>query len=287
MNIIKIFKLFPTQEKCIEYLEEKRWGGKIYCPYCKSENIHKAKDRSRHFCNNCQTSFSVTVNTIMHDSRLPLQKWFLAICLIANAKKGISSRQLARDLDLPVKTSYSLSQRIRKAMLGEKSPLLKGIIEIDETYIGGKPRFRNGGNKRGRGTKKQMVVGAVQRQGGVIAMPYSEFKQKDARNLILENVDLAKSEVYTDEYRVYNRVGNLAPHSQVNHGAKQYVNGKIHTNTIEGFWALVKRQHYGQHHHYSKKYTDKYIGEAVFKYNHRNESGEEIFDRILERTLNV
>jgi hypothetical protein len=105
----------------------------------------------------------------MHDSRLPLQKWFLAICLIANAKKGISSRQLARDLELPVKTAYSLSQRIRKAMLGEKSPLLKSSIEIDETYIGAKPRYRNGGsNKRGRGTRKQMVVGAVERNGSIV-----------------------------------------------------------------------------------------------------------------------
>lgn len=288
MNIMKIFRLFPTQEKCIEYLENKRWGNKVYCPYCKSINIHKSRERNRHFCNNCQTSFSVTVNTIMHDSRLPLQKWFLAICLIANAKKGISSRQLARDLELPVKTAYSLSQRIRKAMLGEKSPLLKGIIEIDETYIGGKPRYRNGGgNKRGRGTKKQMVVGAVERNGSVVAMPYDTFKQKDARNLILENIDIANSHVYTDEYKVYNRVNLLAKRSQVNHGAKQYVNGNIHTNSIEGFWAIVKRQRYGQHHHYSKKYTDKYIAEAVFKYNHRNDDEENIFNKIIERTLNV
>ncbi|AHA27540.1 Transposase [Candidatus Liberibacter americanus str. Sao Paulo] len=158
MNIIKIFEVFPTQEKCIEFLERKRWGDNIYCPYCKNKNVHKSKERNRHFCNDCQTSFSVTVNTIMHDTRMPLQKWFLAICLIANAKKGISSRQLARDLGVPVKTAYSLSQRIRKAMLGEKSPLLKGIIELDEAYIGGKPRYSNNNNKRGRGTKNKWLL---------------------------------------------------------------------------------------------------------------------------------
>lgn len=137
MNIISIFKNFPTQEKCIKHLEQLRWNNGTYCPYCKSKNTYKIKDIHRHHCNGCKKSFSVTVNTIMHDTRLPLQKWFLAISLIANAKKGLSSRQLARDLDLPVKTAYSLSQRIRKAMIGEKSPFLKGIIEIDETYIGG------------------------------------------------------------------------------------------------------------------------------------------------------
>ena len=167
MNIIQIFNLFPTQKDCIDYLENVRWAKGVYCPYCKSTNTHKSKehDRFRHYCNNCKRAFSVTVNTIMHDTRLPLQKWFLAISLLANAKKSISSLQLSRDLDLPYKTAYSLAQRIRKAMLGEKSPLLKGIIEIDETYIGGKPRYA-GVSKRGRGTDKTMVVGLIERNNG-------------------------------------------------------------------------------------------------------------------------
>ena len=287
MNIIKIFKMFPTQKDCINYLEKKRWDNQPYCPYCKSKNVNKSKDRYRYFCNGCECSFSVTVNTIMHDTRLPLQKWFLAISLIANAKKGISSRQLARDLELPVKTAYSLCQRIRKAMLGQKSPLLKGIIEIDETYIGGKPRYRNGNNKRGRGTKKTMVVGAVQRKGNVIASPYDKFNQSKVRDMVIENIDLSNSSICTDEYRVYNKLHNLSKHSKVNHGRREYVNGETHTNTIEGFWALVERAHYGQHHHYSKRYTNHYIGEAVFKYNNRNNNGQEIFDKIINRVLYV
>jgi hypothetical protein len=103
----------------------------------------------------------------------------------------------------------------------------------------------------------------------------------------LENIDIANSQVYTDEYKVYNKVNLLAKHSHVNHGAKQYVNEDVHTNSIEGFWSLVKRQHYGQIITIQKKYTDKYIAEAVFKYNHRNEDEEDVFNKIIERTLNV
>lgn len=288
MNIIKIFKLFPTQKECIKHLEEMRWSKGVYCPYCKSKKTRKAKeqDRYRHHCDGCKKSFSVTVNTIMHDTRLPLQKWFLAISLIANAKKGISSLQLSRDLELPYKTAYSLSQRIRKAMLGEKSPLLKGIIEIDETYIGGKPRHKNT-SKRGRGTDKTMVVGMLERNGSVIAKKVSSLNQKKAKNLILENVNIDKSEIHTDEYRVYNRLKKIIPHKKVNHGKKEYVRGNTHTNSIEGFWALVKRAHYGQHHHYSKKHTDLYIAEASFKHNHRKNTPLEAFTSILERLLYV
>ena len=266
MNIIQIFKLFPTQEDCIRYLEQIRWRGEPQCPYCKRRKNYPLnhKGQYRHHCNNCQRTFSVTVNTIMHDTRIPLQKWLLAVSLIANAKKGISSRQLARDLELPVKTSYSVSQRIRKALLGQKSPFLQGIIEIDETYIGGKPRYP-GNNKRGRGTKKTMVVGALERGGQVIAKPVSRFKQKQVRDLVLENINIDNSSIYTDEYGVYNRLKKITTHERVNHGAKEYVRGKIHTNSIEGFWALVKRAHYGQHHHYSKEYTEYYIAESCIQ----------------------
>ena len=138
MNIIQMFKQFPTQEDCIKHLEKLRWGDTPRCAYCNSENTNplKYKEQYRHHCNACRKTFSVTVNTIMHDTRLPLQKWFLAISLILNAKKGISNRQLARDLELPVKTAFSLSHRIRNAMQDKDAELPKGIVEMDETYVG-------------------------------------------------------------------------------------------------------------------------------------------------------
>jgi len=288
MNLIKVTSNFNTDEKCLEYLSNLRWAKMKYCPYCKSTKIsrHKEKNRrSRWQCSGCKRSFSPTVNTIFHGTRLPLQKWFVAISLVSDAKKSLSSRQLARHIDVPVKTAYSLMQRLRKAMYGARSPLLQGVIEIDETYIGGKPRYNRPYNKRGRGTKKQQVVGIVERKGSVIAMPTSKAKQKDIRNFIIENIDMEKTEIYTDEYRVYSRIGKMVSHRIVNHGRREYVNGDCHTNTIEGFWSLLKRAWYGQHHHYSKKYLPLYVAEAAFKYNNRKNHSETVFTNLMRGML--
>jgi len=139
MNIIDIYKTFPTQDECIEYLEKLRWKNKPTCPYCKSKNSTLMPKEKRHHCNNCNTSYSVTVGTIFHKTKLDLQKWFLAITLILNAKKGISARQLARDLDVNKNTAWYMGMRIKRAMI-EQRELMNGFIEMDETYIGGKPR---------------------------------------------------------------------------------------------------------------------------------------------------
>lgn len=281
MNTIQIIKTFNNEDVCMEYLCNLRWAKQPQCPYCYSTKTSKKKEkgrRSRLQCHTCQKSFSPTVNTILHGTRVPLFKWFFAVSLITEAKKSMSSRQLARHLELPVKTAYSLVQRIRKGMLGTQSPILKGIIEIDETYIGGKPRYKKGvdnKSKRGRGTDKQMVVGMVERKGKVLTTaPYNNsYTGKAVRNLILENIDLKKSKVFTDDYGVYNQVSKYVPHNRVNHSAREYVRGHIHTNTIEGFWSLVKRAWYGTHHSYTKKYLPLYLAEAQFKYNHRKTEG--------------
>jgi len=288
MRLVKVISQFNTDEKCLEYLSNLRWAKMRYCPYCKSIKVsrHAEKNRrSRWQCSGCKKSFSPTVNTVFHGTRLPLWKWFIAISLVSDAKKSLSSRQLARHLDIPVKTAYSLMQRLRKAMYGAKSPLLQGIIEIDETYVGGKPRRRSPDNKRGRGTKKQQVVGMVEREGSLIAMPTHRVNQSDIRNFILENVNMEKSEIHTDEYRVYSKVGKMLPHSFVNHGRREYVKGNCHTNTIEGFWSLLKRAWYGQHHHYTKKYMHLYVAEAAFKYNNRKNHSDTIFTNLMRGML--
>ncbi|MCK4307387.1 IS1595 family transposase [candidate division WOR-3 bacterium] len=149
MNIVEIYKKFPTQEDCIAYLEEVKWRGKPQCPYCKSYKSTPLKKEKRHHCNNCNTSYSVTVRTIFHKTKLDFQKWFLAISLILNARKGISSRQLSRHLNINKDTAWYMSMRIRKAMLEERE-LMEGIVEMDEIYIGGKPRKGTTGKlKRG------------------------------------------------------------------------------------------------------------------------------------------
>lgn len=292
MNIIQIFQQFPTQESCINHLEQKRWAGVPFCPYCESTNTYKAKDRLRHHCNGCRKSFSVTIGTIFHDTRLPLQKWFLAISLMLNAKKGISSRQLARDLELPVKTAWSLSHRIRNAMQ-EDQGLLSGIVEMDETYIGGKPRKEakkkdkdddDKGNPRGRSTKKECVVGMIERGGKVKAGNVSkdELKAKDLQELVRNNINTSESILMTDEYRGYLGMGKVVKHFAINH-SKEYARGQIHTNSIESFWAIVKRGMVGQFHKVSKKYLNRYLDEFCWRFNNRD--NENNFDDLLGNML--
>ncbi len=179
MNIIQIFKQFPTQESCIKHLEKLRWGKTPICVYCGSTNTNPLNQerRFRHYCNGCCKAFNVTVGTIFHGTHVPLQKWFLLISLMQNAKKGLSSCQASRDIEVKQATTWSMMHRIRKAM-GKDNSLLSGIIEMDETYVGGKPRKdnkkddddeNNTGSPRGRGTKKTAVVGMVERGGNVKA----------------------------------------------------------------------------------------------------------------------
>ena len=297
MNLISIFKQFPDQESCINYLEQKRWNVKPVCPYCQSENTNKTHNaetqRFRNYCNGCCKSFSVTVGTIFEDSRLPLQKWFLAISLMLNAKKGISSRQLARDLELPVKTAWSINHRIRKAMKQDNG-LLSGIVEMDETYVGGKPRKEakkkddnddDFSNPRGRGTKKECVVGMIERNGKVKAKNVEKgtLKAKDLKELVRANIDLENSTLMTDEYRGYMTMNRIISHLSVNH-QKQYVSsGDIHTNTIESFWAILKRGITGQFHKVSKKYLNSYVDEFCWRFNERK--NEASFDKLVGNML--
>ena len=269
----------------LNYLCNLRWSKDPECPYCKHNKVsHKQEPnrRPRLQCNKCKRSFSPTVSTIMHKTKIPLTKWFIAASMIVEAKKGISSRQLARHLDLPVKTAYALSQRIRKGLLGSVSPVLSGIVEIDEAYLGGKARIPFKKAKRGRGTNKQMVVGLVARGGEVIThIPKdNKYTSKDVVNLVLENVGISKTEIYTDDYKVYTNLNKFIPHASVNHSAKEYVRGDVHTNTIEGFWASVKRAWYGTHHHYTNSYLPLYINECAYKYNNRD--NENLFQDTMK-----
>lgn len=292
MNIISTIKKFPNQESCIAYLEQARWNGKPVCPYCNSDNTNHLVKENRHHCNGCRKSFSATVGTIFHDSRLPLQKWFLAIALILNAKKGISSRQMARDLDLPVKTAWSINHRIRKAMK-QDSGLLSGIVEMDETYIGGKPRKEakkkdkddnDKGNPRGRATKKECVVGMIERGGRVRAKNVEKgtLKAKDLKELVRAGVDLGNTTLITDEYRGYMTMRRIISHLQINH-SEAYANGAIHTNSIESFWAILKRGIIGQFHKVSKKYLNAYIDEFCWRFNERK--NPDAFDLLVGRMV--
>ena len=293
MNIIEVFDKFPTQDDCIAHLEKARWNNTPTCPYCQSTRTTRSD--GRHFCYTCKTSFSVTVKTIFHRTHLSLQKWFLAITLILNAKKGISAMQLSRDLQVNKNTAWRIAMQIRRAMTqAEQRHMLTGIVEMDETYIGGKPRKGkryddpNDKPKRGRGTTKTPVVGAVERDGEVRAKvaKKNQIKGGDLRAFVRARVDVQNAHLMTDEYQGYSGMARLLPHDVIKH-ADWYVDGNIHTNTIEGFWALLKRGMFGQFYSVSRRHLQKYVDEFCYRYNLRNVESDEAFADTLNRGLGV
>ena len=280
MNLIEVMERFPDQESCIDHLERIRWQGTPICPFCGCIEVVRKKEDGvgrvgRWHCSACKASFKVTHGTVFHGTKIPLQKWFLAISLILNAKKGLSSYQIQRDLELNQKTAWYILTRIRAEMAKKTSPIvLQGIIEADETYLGGKPRKKNKKAdrepaKRGRGTDKTPVIGVVQRGGKVVAEVAENLTGQRILKFIKRAVKIEDSELMTDEFHAYNAIGQQMKHQIVNH-QEQYVDGDVHTNTIEGFWSLLKRAWYGTHHHYTTGYTPLYVAERCYVYNYRN-----------------
>ena len=286
MDLVKIMETFPTQEACIAYLERIRWQGSPECPQCESTHVghHNESDTrriGRWNCHDCRSTFKVTSGTIFQGTKILLQKWFVAIGLMANAKKSLSSCQLARDLRLKQKTCWRLMMEIR-AEMGKDNGLLQGIVEADETYIGGKrkkdpDKAAGEPKKRGRGTPKDVVLGAVARGGKVIAELVPNATGETIKTFIKKHVRTDAAKLYTDQYRGYNAIGREMEHETLNR-SKYWEKGELHTNTIEGFWSFVKRAWYGSHHHYSTAYTPLYLAEACYKYNYRDEN---IFAKLI------
>ena len=290
MNIISVFKTFPTQDSCIKHLEQVKWNGEPTCPYCKSKRQTPLKKEKRYHCNACNTSYSVTVGTIFHKTKTDLQRWFLAISLVLNAKKGVSARQLARDIGVNKNTAWFMLMRIRRAMI-EQGDLLTGIVEADETYIGGKSKNKHKdkkppkGGKRGRNNEeKTPVFGLLQRDGKVIAKKVKDVSSNTLKRAIHANVEKG-STMMTDEWRSYHGLSGSFKHSVVRHSSGQYVDGEAHTNTLEGFWSLLKRGIVGQYHQVSKRYLDRYVDEFCFRYNYRD--NENVFALLISRCVKV
>ena len=275
MNLISIFARFPDQQSCMEHLEQLRWGDEPSCPHCRSGCVGRKADGDRlgrFNCYDCKSSFNVLSGTIFEKTKLPLQKWFLAIGLIVKAKKSLSSHQLARDLELNQKSAWFMQRRIRAQMAGEQGSLLQSILEVDETYSAGsrgRPIQRQIGDprKERRGTNKIKVLGVMERGGRVAAQVSACVNGKN----IFKIANLARSLLISDEYTAYNVVRPVMAHRAINNSSA-YVNGDIHTNSIECFWALIKRVCYSSYY-YKDQYAPLFIAESVRKYNERNNLG--------------
>jgi transposase-like protein len=264
-----------SEEEARASLEAIRWPDGPMCPHCQATKATRINGSSPNVragllrCAECGKQFTVTVGTIFEDSHIPLHKWLLAIALMNSSKKGISSLQLQRNLNLgSYRTAWFMAHRIRYAMTMEPlKSLLKGTVEADETYVGGKTRQ----GIRGRGSeRKTPVVALVERQGRVRSFPMDQVTGKNLRRVMRERVD-PSSTVMTDDYSAYRTFagGDFAKHETVNHSKGEYVRGDAHTNTAESFFALFKRGVHGTFHHVSKRHLNRYCDEFSFRWDRR------------------
>lgn len=295
-SLVDIYRRFPTLEAAVAHLEHVRWPDGPVCPYCGSNTVaRKAEVRQadRLQCWSCERGFSATVGTIFHRSHIDLQRWYLLIALMLNAKKGLSAMQAARDLEMRRPTVWSMMHRIRKA-LHDDDKLLSGLVEMDEAYIGGKPRKPNRRDDdtpspRGRGTRKTPVVGAVERGGRAKTkvIDKDEMTAVDMQETVREMVNVRTSLLTTDEYAGYSGLNNIVAHRRINHSVSFVewdmfapLYGPTHTNTIESVWAILKRAIIGQYHHISHRYLPLYLNEVTYRYNMRKRS--DAFDDLLQ-----
>lgn len=283
-SIIELIKAFPNEQACINHLEAIRWDGNVVSPFDPSSTVYKCKG-NKYRCKNTKKYFNVKTATLFDNSKIELQTWFLSIWLITAHKKGISSLQLGRDLNVTQKTAWFMLQRIRNCFGIENTGTLNNEVEIDETYIGGKNtnkhNYKKKENTQGRSVKdKTPVIGMIERKGKLIAKKIEDTKASSLAPEIIKVVkELAK--IYTDEWVGYKAVGKLYTHEVVKHSLEEYVRDDVHTNSIEGFWALLKRGIMGIYHSTSKKHLQRYIDEFVFRYNTRNISENERFNMLI------
>ena len=267
MNVMKLIERFGTDAKCRKRLSQLRWPNGVQCTRCESESISTLAERDQYDCNKCRYRFSVTSGTIFHDSHLPLIKWFMAIYLMTESKKGISALQMKRTLGVAYKTAWYLCHRIRAAVRDANAELLRGIVEVDETYVGGKTR----GTGHGYRGNKAIAIGAVQRGGKVRLQVIEHATKATLHKFIAENTASDTEAIYTDQLPAYNGIADEdTRHESVNHSKEEWVRGDVHTNGMENVWSLLKRSIIGAHHRVSMKHLDAYLDELEHRFNNRD-----------------
>lgn len=297
MNLSQLHKQFGTQQKCISYLEKIRWNGTPVCVYCDSTHVTKRNNSFRWHCNGCNKDFSVLVNTIFEGTRLELPKFFEIMFLMINAKMGISASEISRAVGVKYQTAWFACHKIRCAMI-ENEIRLEGMVEFDEAYLGGKrrPKYEpkpldneaniSGGSitsKRGRGTAKTPVVGAVEKKGRVYVKIIEKLTGRNLLAMLKERVKTEESIVITDDFRSYRKFDDAVEHLTIKH-SEGYGKGVKTINTIEGFWSLLKNGIKGSFRVVSKKYLPFYLAEFSYKYNNRHLQ-KNAFHKMLENAV--
>lgn len=321
MNVIQISQKFPTEIDALLYFEGIRWKNKPKCPYCKSKNIGDRNKDFRFHCKNCQKSFSVTTGTMLHQTHIDFKTWLFAFSIIGDAKKGLSAMQLQRNLNISYPTAWTMYHKIRDLMAIENDAIrLDNVLEIDSTGIGGKPRkfqyeskgtpkvipeldkekafyekqgfeFKEGeykkpakiGNqKRGKGSYKAEIPGIVQRDGNIIAEVVKRTNFNELNKLIEKYVEKENCVLLMDEDTAQVKLSKIIDSIKIDH-SKMYSYRGLNTNSIESFWAIIKRQILGQHHSVSVRHLSKYVAETVFKYNNRNE--DDMFETLVRFSM--
>ncbi len=297
-NLLEAQLFFKDEKTCWKHWEKIRWNGSPVCPHCATvAKPYKLNDGKTYKCSDkdCRKKFTSIVGTIFENTKLPLQKWFLAIYLVTAHKKGISSLQLSRDIGITQKSAWFVLHRLREMLRNTVPEILDGTVEVDETYVGGKETnkhqsekakakrlaLRNNKTLRGRASDKTMVLGLVQRDGKLIHKVIPKAAASEIYPVIEKHVAKGTNMV-TDEFNVYKRLTELGyNHETVSHVYNEYVRGQWHSNTIEGAFGLLKRGIIGIYHYVSPKHLQRYCDEFAYRYNTRKTTDSERFNQCF------
>jgi len=280
---------FQDNKTCIEYITQLRWNGKPQCAFCGHDHVYELKGANKRYkCAKCRKHFSAIKGTIFENTTVPLAKWFMAIFILSTHRKGISSVQVGRDIGVTQKTAWFMMQRVRNAFKMQSFNIttkLGGdkIVEADEAYLAGKPIFMHKKKRIQReleGYKKIIVAGAIERGGIVKAQVIDKTSTYTLVPFLIKNVYQGTT-LMTDEHLAYANANRVFQHSTIKHMLKEYVKGDVHTNTIENFWSVLKRGIYGTYHFISFKHAQNYLEEFAFRFNSRNITEAQRFDKLV------
>jgi transposase-like protein len=304
-SLIQLLDYFKDEQTSLEYYEKIRWKGNPKCPYCNTYNPYKIKKGYKCSNSECYKRFTVKIGTVFQNSKIPFRTWFVAIYLVSTHKKGISSVQLATNAGFTQKTAWFALHRIREMMRSKDIQIFddqddenyQEAVEADEVFIGGRETGKHHDKKRSKEDPclknngeiyepKKVVIGAIQRNGNVILKHIESANTENISSFIKKHIP-SGYKLYTDEYKGYLKIGAKYDHETINHSLKIYVNGDVHTNTIENFWSVLKRCLYGTYHQVSSKHMPRYLDECSIRFNTREYSPNERFDAILGQNKTV